>query len=86
MRLLACAIVTLGTVLAALPARAQTYDPAYPVCLQIFTGFNDWYFECMYSNMNQCRASASGRHAMCVENPYYQGPKARRSRAHRQYH
>lgn len=83
MRLLVCAFLAFGTALAAAPARAQTYDPSYPVCLQIFIGFNDWYFQCAYSNMNQCRASASGRRAMCVENPYYQAPKGRRSRAHR---
>ncbi|MBI5263222.1 MAG: DUF3551 domain-containing protein [Bradyrhizobium sp.] len=86
MRLLACTILALGTVLAAAPAHAQTYDPSYPVCLQIFTGFNDSYYECRYSNINQCRASASGRHAMCVVNPYYQGPRARRSRAYRPYY
>src|SRR5512144_365104 len=31
----------------ALPAlaRAQTYDPRYPVCLQIYQGIADFYFE-----------------------------------------
>lgn len=53
------------------PARAQTYDPAYPVCLQIYQGYVDYYFECRYRTMAQCYASASGRAAQCVVNPYY---------------
>ena len=62
------------------PARAQTYDPAYPVCLQIYQGFVDYYFECAYQTMGQCQASASGRSASCVVNPYYAGPKGKRSK------
>jgi hypothetical protein len=65
----------------ALPARAQTYDPSYPVCLQIYQGgIADFYFECQYRTMAQCQASASGRSAQCVVNPYYGGPKAKRSK------
>ena len=65
----------------ALPARAQTYDPNYPVCLQIYQGgIADFYFECSYQTMAQCAASASGRAAQCVVNPYYGGPKAKRSK------
>ena len=36
MRVLACTILTIATVLVAAPARAQTYDPSYPVCLQTY--------------------------------------------------
>ena len=32
-RIPALVILTVATVLAATPAHAQTYDPAYPVCL-----------------------------------------------------
>jgi hypothetical protein len=65
----------------ALPARAQTYDPSYPVCLQVYQGgIADFYFECQYRTMAQCQASASGRSAQCVVNPYYGGPKAKRSK------
>jgi hypothetical protein len=64
----------------AAPARAQTYDPAYPVCLQIYQGFVDYYFECAYQTMGQCQASASGRSASCVVNPYYAAPKGKRSK------
>ena len=65
------------------PARAQTYDPNYPVCLQIYQGFTDFYFECGYQTMAQCAASASGRSAQCVVNPYYGGPKTKRSKRQR---
>ena len=41
MRIPALAILVIATVLTAAPARAQTYDPAYPVCLQIYQGWND---------------------------------------------
>jgi len=63
-----------GLVLSAAPLRAQTYDPSYPVCLKIYP--NAWggggeYNECTYTSMAQCQASASGRAAMCVINPYY---------------
>ena len=41
------AFVTMLTLTA--PAQAQTYDPAYPVCLQIYQGMTDYYFECAYT-------------------------------------
>ena len=67
----------------AAPARAQTYDPSYPVCLQVYQGIVDFYFECHYRTMAQCMASASGRSAQCVVNPYYGGPKDGRSKRQR---
>ena len=76
MRILALAILTVAAAAAAPPARAQTYDPAYPVCLQIYQGFVDYYFECAYTSLAQCQMSASGRAASCVINPYYAGAKA----------
>ena len=76
MRILALAILAIAAVSAAPPARAQTYDPKYPVCLEIFVRWNDSYFECGYTSLEQCRWSASGRSAMCVVNPYYVGRKA----------
>ena len=36
------------------PARAQTYDPSYPVCLQVYQGIADFYYECRYRTMAQC--------------------------------
>jgi hypothetical protein len=84
MRNLALAILTIATVSAAPSARAQTYDPKYPVCLQIYQGFTDYYFECAYTSLAQCNMSASGRAAACVVNPYYAGPSpGRRDRRYR---
>ena len=61
MRILALAIVTIGMV-SIEPAAAQTYDPAYPVCMHVFTrGFN--YYS--YTSLPQCNVSASGRAAQC---------------------
>ena len=76
MRTLTLAILTVAAVSAVAPARAQTYDPKYPVCLQIYQGITDYYFECAYTSLAQCNMSASGRAAQCIVNPYYAGPKA----------
>jgi hypothetical protein len=75
MRIPALAILAIATASVAPSARAQTYDPAYPVCLQIYQGFNDYYFECGYTSLAQCNMSASGRAAQCIVNPYYAGAK-----------
>ena len=83
MRIAALAVLTFAAVLAAAPARAQTYDPKYPVCLQVYQGFADYYFECAYTSLAQCNMSASGRAAACVVNPYYAGGKPRRERRQR---
>ena len=66
------------------PAGAQTYDPAYPVCLHVWTRGNN-YYDCSYTSLPQCNASASGRAGQCDINPYYAGatgPK-RRDRRYR---
>jgi len=58
MRMLAMGISAIATVLTAAPSRAQTYDPAYPVCLQIY-GMEGSYIECGYTSLAQCAQSAS---------------------------
>ena len=68
MRSLALAILAIGTVSIG-PAAAQTYDPAYPVCLHKYGPAT--YYECRYTSLPQCNASASGRAAQCVINPYF---------------
>jgi hypothetical protein len=62
------------------------YDPAYPVCLHVYglTGFN--YYECSYTSLPQCKASASGRAAECVINPYFAGAEEPRERHYRRHH
>ena len=82
MRIPALAMLTIAAVLTATPAPAQTYDPKYPVCLQVYQGFVDYYFECAYTSLAQCNMSASGRAASCVVNPYYKGGKAKPERRH----
>jgi hypothetical protein len=74
MRILALAILAIGTVSIG-PAAAQMYDPAYPVCLHVWTkGANN--YECSYTSLPQCELSASGRAAGCVINPYFAGTQA----------
>ncbi|MDO9561131.1 MAG: DUF3551 domain-containing protein [Bradyrhizobium sp.] len=73
MRKLALAIAALATVSAAGPAAAQTYDPAYPVCLHVYGRIT--YYECSFTSLAQCAGSASGRSAQCEINPYYAGPR-----------
>jgi hypothetical protein len=86
MRILALAILTIATVLTATPMMAQTYDPRYPVCLQIYQGLVDYYFECAYTSLPQCNMSASGRAAQCIVNPYYAGAKPPPGRRDRRHH
>jgi hypothetical protein len=64
------ALVSLA--LMAAPAQAQTYDPSYPVCMQV-NSMQASYIECTFVSLAQCTASASGRNAMCVVNPYFAG-------------
>ena len=83
MRTLALTILTIGIVLTAGHARAQRYDPAYPVCLNVVSFGVSPYYRCSYTTMDQCRASANGQ--MCVLNPYYAGATAPVRRDKRRY-
>ena len=83
MRILALAILAIGMVLIE-PAGAQTYDPGYPVCLHVYSRGAD-YYECRYTSLPQCNASASGRSAQCVINPYFAGAQAGYRRYRRIY-
>jgi hypothetical protein len=88
MRTLALTILTIGMVLTAGHARAQRFDPAYPVCLYVVPWGGGSYYRCTYQTMDDCRAFADGQ--MCVPNPYYANATApvrgtnrhSRSRAH----
>ena len=73
---LATASVSIG------PAAAQTYDPAYPVCLHVY-GRGASYYECRYTSLPQCNASASGRAAQCVINPYFANARVPAGRLYR---
>ena len=69
MRILALTIFGIGTIVATATARAQTFDPGYPVCLHVYGPVS--YYECAYTTLPQCNASASGRAAQCVINPNF---------------
>jgi Protein of unknown function (DUF3551) len=71
MRRFVLTILTMGIALIAGHARAQTYDPAYPVCLYVVSFGATPYYRCSYVTMEQCRASANGQ--MCSLNPFYAG-------------
>ena len=58
MRSLALAILAIGAASMG-PAAAQTYDPAYPVCLHKYGPAT--YYECRYTSLPECNASAAGR-------------------------
>lgn len=70
MRVLALTFLTIGTILVAMPAGAQTYDPNFPVCLQTYA-IGGGYIDCSFATLAQCAASASGRAAQCLNNPYF---------------
>jgi hypothetical protein len=77
MRALLWTIIGIGMICSAAPASAQTYNPYYPVCIQV-AAREGGYVECSYVSMEQCRASASGRAAYCLLNPYFPvHPRAR---------
>ena len=63
------ALVATGLFFSGVPADAQTYDPSYPVCMQIYGQVG--YFDCRYTSLEQCRFLAVGRSASCVANPYF---------------
>jgi hypothetical protein len=67
MRILILAILAIGTISAADPARAQTYGE-FPVCMHVYGPIS--YYDCSYTSIPQCGASAAGRAAQCVLNPY----------------
>ena len=75
MRIPGLMMLTIAAVLTAAPAQAQTYDPAYPVCIQIYDS-DGGRIQCGYDSLAQCAASTSGGAAQCILNPYYGGARA----------
>lgn len=84
MRIPALMIFALGMVWTAAPARAQTYDPHYPVCMHV-VGLGSSYDDCSFVTLAQCTQSASGRAAQCNINPYYAGGRDAFARSDRRY-
>jgi hypothetical protein len=85
MRVPVMAILASGIMSAAAPARAQTYDPDFPICMHVVE-IETVYEDCRYYTMAQCAAAASGRPAQCNINPFYAGPGALPGRQDRRYH
>ena len=84
MRIPALVGLTIVTVLAAGPVRAQTYDPNFPVCLHVVK-LGGGYQNCSFTTLDQCRMSSNGQ--SCDINPFYVGAAAspgRHGRPHRQ--
>jgi hypothetical protein len=74
MRLPLLTIMAIAGLQSIAPASAQTYDPRFPVCMHVFTGGRGGggdYFDCSFTSLPQCHATASGRSATCDLNPYY---------------
>jgi hypothetical protein len=65
------AILALAAVLPAGSARAQMYDPNYPVCMHVFGELEGERMDCIFTSLAQCATSASGRAATCLVNPYF---------------
>jgi hypothetical protein len=74
-------ILAIAVLSACSVARAQTYDPNYPICLQVYQR-GGGYIACGFTSMAQCRASASGRAAQCLVNPYYAPARHRKRYIH----
>lgn len=78
MRVPLLTLTAIAALFVAADASAQTYDPRYPVCMHVYDGGGGGFgggggnwFDCSFTSLPQCRASASGRAASCDVNPYY---------------
>ncbi|MBC9876085.1 DUF3551 domain-containing protein [Bradyrhizobium sp. INPA01-394B] len=69
MRYIQDAILLAGSLLAVMPAAGQTYDPRYPVCIEVYT-VDGSTIDCGFTSTPQCAATASGQAARCYANPY----------------
>ena len=72
MRIPALIILTVSAVLMAAAARAQTYDPRYPVCMQSYA-IGGSTIKCSYTTLAKCNTSAQGLGGSCMNNPYFSG-------------
>jgi Protein of unknown function (DUF3551) len=75
--LVACAL------LAAVPAKAQTFDPKYPVCMHVYGMLLGERMDCLFVSLEQCAMTASGLPASCIVNPYYVATDHRQKRPRR---
>lgn len=62
------AILLVAGLLGVAPADAQTYDPRFPVCIEVYT-IDGSSIDCSFRTIAQCAATASGQSAQCYANP-----------------
>jgi hypothetical protein len=74
MRALLCLLIVWIAMSAPAPVSAQRFGGHYPVCLQKWEWGGGSSIRCQYSSWDECRASATGLSAMCLQNPYVQQP------------
>jgi hypothetical protein len=74
------AIAALAMAVIGSSARAQTYDPRYPVCMHVYGDLEGERMDCIFTTLAQCAATASGRSATCLMNPYSAPNPGRRRR------
>jgi hypothetical protein len=74
------AMLALAMAFVATSVQAQIYDPSYPVCIHVYGVQEGDWIDCSFTSLAQCKASASGRAAMCLINPYFVRPSGRRRR------
>jgi hypothetical protein len=72
------AILALAMAVIATPVQAQTYDPNYPVCMHVYGELEGDRMDCIFTSLAQCAATASGRPATCLINPYFAPGSGRR--------
>ena len=70
MRRLAWTMLSIAAI-SGTPAQAQTYGTTFPICIQTYEHEGGTYISCEYTSMAACRATASGRAAQCISNPYF---------------
>jgi Protein of unknown function (DUF3551) len=83
---LTAAMLAIATIFAASSAHAQTYDPNYPVCLQVYAPRAGGYISCSFASLAQCQATASGRSAECYANPVFTLKEPPRRVHRKRYH
>ena len=79
---LTCVVLAIGALLTIAPSHAQTYDPNYPVCIQMVE-WGGTHIDCSFTSLPQCQGTASNL-GWCFANPYFLHESKRpQSRAYR---
>jgi hypothetical protein len=85
MRMLGWTILVAATIAAVVPARAQRYDPRYPVCRQVWKRGGVTWFDCSYNSWDQCEMEAQSSSGMCLLNPYWSQSRQPSPHRHRRH-